>query len=145
MRCLAENDPRWSAWLDSELEETAGREIDQHLTTCSGCRELAANLRSLGTMLHAELEPDPGFLVRFRARRDEMSVASFWTWRQFALRLLPLAVAVLIAALWTVLLSSPDDGTLELDALGGPTAFSAEGPSEPVLTIALEPFPLDMP
>jgi anti-sigma factor RsiW len=154
MRCLAEDDARWSAWLDAELPDELRAEIEDHLETCSACREIDASLRSVAVALSdlaPELEPDPGFLVRFRARRDEISVAPFWTWKQFALRLLPIAAAVLIAALWTVTLSAPEEhgmperNVLELEALGSPAAFAAEGPSEPVLTIALEPFPLDLP
>lgn len=152
MRCLAIDDARWSAWLDGELSEQSRAELEEHLEACSTCREHADSFRSVGLVLaelSPELEPDPGFLVRFRARRDEISVAPFWTWRQFALRLLPIAAAVLIAALWTVTLNAPEEeremNALELEALGSPAAFAAEGPSEPVLTIALEPFPLDLP
>jgi hypothetical protein len=80
----------------------------------------------------------------FRVRRDELSVAPWWTWRELALRLLPLAALVLVAALLSVLFSSSDERNLEaleLEALGTESGFSATSAGEPVLSIALEPFP----
>lgn len=136
---------RVSAWMDGELGEQAARAVELHVSDCARCRELVVSLRAISEGLEAEVDPDPGFIVRFRERRDEVSVAPWWTWRQLALRLVPVAVAVVIAAIATLSLSSPPADSLreiERDALGAPVAVDS-GP-ETVLRIAFEPFPGDI-
>lgn len=142
------DEPKISAWLDGELPANEASDVEQHLGHCPDCKALADSLRetsrSLGRLLESERVADPGFLVRFRARRDELSVAPWWTWRQLALRLLPLAALVLFAAFLSVAAPSVDEGNLEaleLEALGTPTAFDSGSVGEPVLSIALAPFP----
>jgi anti-sigma factor RsiW len=147
MDCL-KDESKISAWLDGELSEGEASDVERHLSRCSSCKALADSLqetsRSLARIQRDEIAADPGFLARFRVRRDELSVAPWWTWRELALRLLPLAALVLVAALLSVLFSSSDERNLEaleLEALGTEIGFSATSAGEPVLSIALEPFP----
>jgi hypothetical protein len=89
-------------------------------------------------------QPDPFFVARFRARRDAVrsSDRAADTWRRMTLRLLPLAVCALLAAL-LVVGSSGDRtsalGELEMTDLGnGVGDVTLESTSvEPVLRIAL--------
>ena len=80
-----------SALVDSELSEESARDVEARIEACSTCRDLLVSFREMGEKLTdaLETETDPGFLVRFRARREELSVAPWWTWRQLAMRLLP--------------------------------------------------------
>jgi len=136
---------RISAWIDGELAEQDASAVESHVAGCRGCRDMVATLRSMTQYFEAEVPADPGFIVRFRERRDEVSVAPWWTWRQLALRLVPLAAVVLMAAIATLFLSGVPEGSLqeiERDALGAPVAFHS-GP-EAVLSIAFEPFPEDI-
>ena len=103
--------------------------------------------------LASETEPDGLFLTRFRARRDELSVAPWWTWRQLAMRLVPVALILVAAATASVLFSleepaqENDIQILELQALGDFEAIPEEDRSalDPVLEITLEPFPVEEP
>ena len=139
MQCL-KNDERLSAWIDGELSGEDARAVEAHVDRCSDCAERRASFRSWS---FPELDPDPSFIARFRERRDAQSIAPWWTWRQLALRLLPLAALLLLAALVSVWVSGGGDSfqALEHEALGAPVAFEA-GP-EVVLSMALEPFPED--
>lgn len=145
-----EDESKLSGWLDGELSRSEASAVERHLAQCSRCQELADSLRETGLAL-VRLEKravvaDPGFLVRFRARREELSVAPWWTWRELALRLLPLAALVLVAAFLIVRFSSTEEGNfdaLELEALGTPAGFGATSAGEPVLSIALAPFPAE--
>ena len=136
---------RISAWIDGELAQPDASSIETHVAGCATCRELAASLRNLSTYFEREVASDPGFIVRFRERRDQVSVAPWWTWRELALRLVPLAAAVLVAAIAVLWMSQAPAGSLqelERDALGSPVAFDS-GPGA-VLSIAFEPFPEDI-
>jgi anti-sigma factor RsiW len=128
--------------VDSELSEAEAREIEAHLAHCPACREMAEDLRRIGSLVTSEVEPDPFFVARFRARREERSVAPWWTWRQLALRILPLAAAVLAAALLSIRGEGErnDIHALELAALDSPPLATFDA-GEPVLSIALAPFP----
>ncbi len=134
---------RITIWLDGELPQREAGVVETHRDGCVSCQEL---VQAFGARTLPQLEPDPSFIVRFRARRDEQSIAPWWTWRQLALRLLPLAAAVVVAALLSIwIASSSSESTLqalELEALGDPVAFDAE--AEAVLSIAFEPFPSDI-
>ncbi len=136
---------RISAWIDGELGRTDASSVETHVAGCATCQELAASLRNLSQYFETDVASDPGFVVRFRERRDQISVAPWWTWRELALRLLPLAAAVLVAAIAVLWMSQAPAGSLqelERDALGSPVAFDS-GP-EAVLSIAFEPFPEDI-
>jgi anti-sigma factor RsiW len=138
-----------SAWLDGELDVPESDEIERHLARCSSCSGLVEELREMGSAIGVELPPDPGFVVRFRERRDAVSIAPWWTWRQLALRLVPVALGALLLAWLAVSSARPgaDLQTLEVEALGNPTSFDPDAPlaAEPVLSIALGPFPEEVP
>ncbi len=136
---------RISAWIDGELAEPDASAVESHIAGCANCQELVASLRNLSRFFETEVASDPGFVVRFRERRDQVSVAPWWTWRELALRLVPLAAAVLVAAIAVLWMSAAPAGSLqelERDALGAPVAFD-NGP-EAVLSIAFEPFHEDI-
>ncbi len=141
-----------SALVDGELGEEAAREVEARIEACPACRDLLVSFREMGEKLtdSLETETDPGFLVRFRAHREDLSVAPWWTWRQLAMRLLPLTVAALVAAFGVVWLSLSQPGDLrdlEVAALGDPDAFvpAQANARESVLSIAFEPFPEEIP
>lgn len=128
--------------MDGELTPSQATEVEAHVSECAACQETVTSLRNLSQMFERDVVPDPGFIVRFREHRDELSVAPWWTWRQLALRLLPVAAGVLIAAivaLWTLPRGEASLQALEREALGAPVAL--ESGAEPVLRIAFEPFP----
>lgn len=138
-------DSRISAWIDGELTLDEIAVFETHLDSCAACRELASAFASMSKSLEVEVSSDPGFIVRFRQHRDELSVAPWWTWRQLALRLVPVAAAMIVAAIVALLGSSSPPVSLqalEREALGAPVAFD-NGP-ESVLSIAFEPFPQEL-
>ncbi len=143
-------EPLYSAFLDRELPATDGEALREHLTTCSACREELESLQSLSQVLSVganSAEADPGFITRFRARRDEEfgSAGPRFFWRWLAVRLAPLAVAAILVAIAAVWLSESEESLIDLEAreLGnGFSAVSEEAALQnPVLSIALEPFP----
>ena len=136
---------RISAWIDGELAQQDASAVETHVAGCATCQELVASLRNQFQYFETDVASDPGFVVRFRERRDQVSVAPWWTWRELALRLVPLAAAVLVAAIAVLWMSPAPVGSLqalEHDALGTPVEFD-NGP-EAVLSIAFEPFPEDI-
>jgi anti-sigma factor RsiW len=142
-------DPLLSQLLDDELEPSEKAGLDRHLGACRRCQEEMAALRRLSGMLATHTEPDPFFVTRFRARRDELhsGEGSWLLWRRLAIRLLPLAVAALLGAAATVWFSLEEKGLSELEAreLGdGFTVTMSETPY-PVLQMAFEPFPGEEP
>ncbi|HXV62908.1 MAG TPA: zf-HC2 domain-containing protein [Vicinamibacteria bacterium] len=140
---LCRDDEKISAWIDAELSQEEAERVAIHVERCSTCRELASSFRSLREGLGLEVEPDPGFVVRFRERRDE----PLWKWRRVGLRLLPFAAGALVAALitvWAAAQQETDLTVLEREAIGNDTVFARATP-EPVLLIALEPFPGEVP
>jgi anti-sigma factor RsiW len=132
-------------YLDGELSASDVSRLEGHLDACESCREELASFKELSGMLTTHAEPDPYFLTRFRARRDEELGAegAFQPWRRFAVRLLPFAVAALLGAAAAVWLSVDDAGLVELEArqLGDGFVMAAGEEPYPVLNIALEPFP----
>jgi anti-sigma factor RsiW len=148
MKC-PEEESKLSAWIDGELAASEARALESHLGDCPSCRGVLQSFRDLRAALGGKLEPDPGFVVRFRERRDEVSIAPWWTWRQLALRLVPVALGALVLA-WLAVSSAtpgPDLGAFEVEALGNATSFDPDAPlaAEPVLSIALGPFPEEVP
>jgi anti-sigma factor RsiW len=138
-------DVRISAWIDGELTSDEARIVETHVDGCASCRDLVSTFASMSGKLDVEVAPDPGFIVRFRQHRDALSVAPWWTWRQLALRLVPLAAATLVAAVIALWASPPSSTTLqalEREALGAP--FAVDNGPESVLSIALNPFPQDL-
>jgi anti-sigma factor RsiW len=131
--------------LDGELSASDVSRLERHLEICERCREELASFRELSVMLATQPEPDPFFLTRFRARRDEElgTVGSVQVWRRLAVRLLPLAAAALVGAAAVIWLSVEEAGLEELEArqLGDGFVMATEGEPYSGLQIALEPFP----
>jgi predicted anti-sigma-YlaC factor YlaD len=136
--------------MDGELSAADDEVFRQHLTSCSVCRDEIDSLGALSQMLSAPVapvEPDPGFVARFRARRDEEfgSMGPWFFWRWLAVRLAPLAVAAVLVAVAAVWFSGQEEGLGDLEAreLGNDLSAVSEEATlmDPVLSIALEPFP----
>ena len=145
-----------SAYLDGELSPGRVRDIEERLDADPGFRKEHLRLQRVSAILRVECEPDPGFLVRHRERREDLSPVGFWTWRQLGYRLSAAAAALLVAAglsVWqaeqpeaeTLADAAPVTGELDLLALEGEIlaapefqTLAASGPAgEPVLVIAL--------
>lgn len=87
-----------SAYLDGELPPEPVREVEERLAADPRFREEHLRLTQVAAILRVACEPDPGFLVRHRARREDLSPVRFWTWRQLGYRLSAAAAALLVAA-----------------------------------------------
>ncbi len=87
-----------SAYLDGELPLEQVRGVEERLGADPRFREEHLRLQRLAGILRVECEPDPGFLVRHRERREDLSPVRFWTWRQLGYRLSAAAAALLVAA-----------------------------------------------
>ncbi len=140
-------EPLYTSFLDGELSTSDEQEMRDHLESCSSCRAEIESLRPLSEVLSVSAEPDPGFIVRFRARRDqELGPMDPWVlWKWLAVRLLPVALGALLGAGAAVWLSQEEAGLGELEAreLGNGLSRVSEEAAlmDPVLSIALEPFP----
>lgn len=156
MTCEIARD-EFSALLDGELDARLAGAVRTHLDACDACRVQFAGLEALSQALATpRLEPDPGFVVRFRARRDrEVGDRLDWLpWRRMAFRLAPLAAAAVLGVATGLWMSAPSEPAIERPALvdleysewGSDQALAAEEfmPS-PVLHIAMEPFPGGLP
>lgn len=144
-----------SSLLDAELTEQEAGAIQAHLDGCPECRAELQSLRAVSAALAARLEPDPGFIVRFRERRDRAAVdiVEWRLWRRLALRLAPLAAAAVFGAVAGLWISAPSQPMarqatvigieeLEQQEWGSAQAFATEDVmARPVLYIAMEPFP----
>lgn len=153
-----------SAYLDVELPPEQVREVEQRLAAEPRFREEHLRLQQVAAILRVECGPDPGFLVRHRERRDDLSPVRFWTWRQLGYRLSTAAAALLVAAGLTIWQAGQPEAeplsgaapvpeeldllAFEGEILAGPnpeTGFEAEfqtlaasdSAAEPVLVIAL--------
>ncbi len=87
-----------SAYRDGELSPEQVREVEERLTADPRFREEQLRLQQVAAILRVECEPDPGFLVRHRERREDLSPVRLWTWRQLGYRLSAAAAALLVAA-----------------------------------------------
>jgi len=143
MSCL-KDEPRLSAWMDGELSETEAKLAAEHVNACAVCR---AQVTALRAVRFPTAEPDPNFIVRFREAKARQPWSPFdlaSQWRKLAFGLVPLAAAILVAALLVALGNDRDPLELvELEALGDPGALEVD--SEMVTSIAFEPFPEDLP
>lgn len=145
-----------SGLLDGALEASVARTVRDHVDACDGCRLELESLERVSTALAVRLEPDPGFIVRFRTRRDEAVEESLaWLpWRRLALKLAPLAAAAVIGVTTGFWLSAPSEPVVERVAWyeleqrewGSDQAMADEEmTARPVLHIAMEPFPGGLP
>ena len=143
-------EPLYSAFLDEELPTEEHEELREHLAICSACREELESLQSISRALSVgpdSVESDPGFMVRFRAKREaELGAAGpgfFWRW--LAVRLAPLAVAAILVAIAAIWLSDNQEALIDLEAQELGSGFSVVSEEaalqDPVLSIVLEPFP----
>ena len=91
-----------SAYLDGELPPAAARRVEERLDTDPGprpgLRQEYHRLQQVSAVLQVRCEADPGFVVRHRQRRDDLSPIRQWTWRQLGYRLTGVAAGMLIAA-----------------------------------------------
>ena len=145
-----------SASLDGELSPERVREVEERLAADPAFREEQLRLRQMAAILRVACEPDPGFLVRHRERREELSPVLSWTWRQLGYRLSAAAAALLVAAGFSVwqaerpeaetladvplALEELDLLTIEGEILAAPefeTLAATDPAAEPVLVIAL--------
>ncbi len=143
--------PLLSAYLDEELSPMDRDLFSHHLDSCEHCREEIASLRRISELLSVDTKPDPFFVTRFRARRDEElgTVVGWLDWRRLAVRLMPLAALTLLCAGAAVWLSNGDEGLIDLEAreLGNGLAAVLEStaPDDPILQIVVDPFPGEQP
>ena len=142
--------PFYSAFLDGELPVKDREGLREHIKTCSACQEELESLQSLSRTLSVgadSAEADPGFIARFRAKRDEEfgSAGPTFFWRWLAVRLVPLAVAAILVAIAAVWVSEREEALTDLEAreLGNGFSVVSEEAAlqDPVLSIAFEPFP----
>src|SRR3989304_2514500 len=93
-------EPLYSSFLDGEMAATDLQAFSQHLGSCSSARSAIDSLRRLSEVMAVSVEPEPGFIARFRSRRqEEMERNGPGTvWRWLAARLAPLGVAALLVA-----------------------------------------------
>ena len=169
METRMSNQELLSAYLDGELAPGQVREVEERLTVDSEFLGEYLRLQQVSVAFVAfeiRCEPDPGFLVRHRERREDLSPVLRWTWRQLGFRLAAAAAALLVAAglsLWQAGRPQADvaetmpaveeldllafEGEIlaasNLESLGIPAEIPAEIPAktdpaeEPVLLIAL--------
>jgi anti-sigma factor RsiW len=140
-------EPLYSSFLDGELSAWEEEALSQHAASCPSCRDALSSLRRVSDVLAVSVEPDPNFIARFRARRQaELEAAGVgFAWRWVAVRLAPLALAAIVVAAATVWSSQREEELRELEArelgIGLSMEYEQAAVSNPVLTIALEPFP----
>ncbi len=146
-----------SADFDGELDETAAAAVHARLDDDPALARECDRIATISRFLRPDIEPDPGFVVRFRERRRALSVVPRWTWRQLGVRLAAVTAALVVAAGASLRLASdardpgaataevvaPADALVALEdeilgAVPTPGAAPSEGDaSEPVLLIAL--------
>lgn len=140
-------EPLYSSFLDGEMSPSEQASFGEHLSHCVACREELDSLRGLSEALRVSVELDPGFLTRFRERRSETfePAGAGFVWRWLAVRLAPLAAAAVLVAVVAVWFSEPEVELRELEVSELGIGYSAEHEEtafvNPVLSIALDPFP----
>ena len=87
-----------SAYRDGELPPDQVRKVEERLAADPRFREEQLRLQQAASILRVECEPDPGFLVRHRERREDLSPVRLWTWRPLGYRMSAAAAALLVAA-----------------------------------------------
>lgn len=87
-----------SAFLDGELSPPAARGVEDRIAGDPAFRREYVRLQEVSAVLRVHCEADPGFVVRHRQRRDDLSPVLQWTWRQLGFRLSAAAAALLVAA-----------------------------------------------
>jgi hypothetical protein len=98
-----------SEYIDGRIDSKARAEVEEHLSSCVDCTELAASLTSTAQMVAAEpqVEPPMGFTTRVMAHvQDEASKPSLWQrWSAWSRLNIPMqAAAVILIAVLAVFL-----------------------------------------
>lgn len=87
-----------SAYLDGELPPPVARGVEDRLAGDPALRREHFRLQQVSAILRVQCEPDPGFVVRHRQRREDLSPVLQWTWRQLGFRLSAAAATLLVSA-----------------------------------------------
>ena len=87
-----------SAYLDGELPPPVAQRVEDRLAGDPALRREYFGLQQVSAVLRVHCEADPGFVVRHRQRREDLSPVLQWTWRQLGFRLSAAAAALLVAA-----------------------------------------------
>ena len=135
-----------SAYYDHELDGAVRGRLERHLGMCPRCRRRLDAFAELTAAVAPRVEPDPDFVVRFVAAKEREDFAdSARAWQRLGMGLLPLAAGALLAVGLALWLSSrePSPPLTELEAveLGSPDVEQEGIPQDPVLRIAVGPFP----
>ncbi len=97
MKCQ-ENQKRFSAYLDGELDSNQKRVVEMHLQECEACRDALKRLAESWDLLGLLPKPEPVsyFYVRFKARMASEEQEKKVRWRE---RILVPVSAVAVVAL----------------------------------------------
>ena len=87
-----------SAYLDGELSAEQARKVEKRLGADMQFNRDHLRLQQVSAIVHVLCEPDPGFIVRHRERRKDLSPIPRWTWRELGYRLAAVAAALLFAS-----------------------------------------------
>ena len=87
-----------SAYLDGALPPPVLRGVEDRLANDPALRREYFRLQQVSAALRVHCEADPGFVVRHRRRREDLSPVLRWTWRQLGFRLSAAAALLLVAA-----------------------------------------------
>jgi len=91
------------AYLDGKAAPAARRQVEQHLTACTACRERAMEFRALWSVLDEvpEISPSPSFDAAVRQRvAAESHRAALWGWLLPSPRLALAVTALLVVSVW---------------------------------------------
>ncbi len=136
-----------SAFVDGELGQD---EVRERLDTDPDGMTAAARLGAVDDLVRIRCEPDPGFVIRHRYRREALSSVSGWTFRELGFRLTVATLFALALALLFALpgreRSEPPITAFESEAFA-PPALPGFDPDavEPVLRIVMGGAPGDLP
>ncbi len=110
-----------SAYLDGELSPDQTRDVEARLVSDPRFAREHRRLQEVSVFFRdcrdVRSEPDPGFLVRHRERRDDLSPVLRWTWRELGYRLAAVAALTLIAAGLSVWQAERPEGEILADAV----------------------------
>jgi hypothetical protein len=107
--------------------------LDAHLAICAGCRDALEDQRFVSGLLRSRppLRPSPAFAARLSSRLDDVSGwLGLLDWQAWTFRLAPVAVGLLLAAIYSgagspVESNAPSSPTLETWARDVADASSA--------------------
>jgi len=138
-----------SAFLDGESRQEEARAMRERLEKDPDGMAAAARLGAVDDLVRIRCEPDPGFVIRHRYRREALSSISDWTFRELGFRLTAATLFALALALLFALpgqeRSEPPITAFESEAFA-PPALPGFDPDavEPVLRIVMGGAPGDL-